>query len=86
MFIEKGVLAWFNSCNYGNALCDHDTEIMEMVALTALFRASLRNWIVNGSITRNLQISPFRVLQTSLEECHREGFLISDTRIIKRTF
>ncbi len=39
VFIEKGVLAWFNSCDFGNALCDHDTEIMEMVALTALFRA-----------------------------------------------
>ncbi len=38
-FIENVVLAWFNSSNCGIALCDHDTEIMEMVGLIALFRA-----------------------------------------------
>ncbi len=39
MFMEKGDFACFNSYDYGNALCDHNTEILEMVALTALFRA-----------------------------------------------
>ncbi len=40
MFIEKGVLGWFSSCDYGEAYNYHDGVAEEEMAITSLFRAT----------------------------------------------
>ena len=38
-FIEKGVLARFNTCTWGDGFSDFDMPFLEEIALTALFKA-----------------------------------------------
>jgi hypothetical protein len=38
-FLVKGVLSWFNSCDFRGGFSDHDNEFLEEIALMALYRA-----------------------------------------------